>query len=117
MPLTRRYVVGLAVGLAALMLFAIPALAVPPAPPDQAVATMPSTPVIITLTATDPLAGGLTFQTANGPSNGVLGSTSGPMSCDGTSCTVDVTYTPNLAFEGPDSFEFTVTDTEPSTSE
>lgn len=63
----------------------------------------------ITLTGTDPLGAGLTFQIVTPPTNGTLGPVE---QIDPTSASV--TYVPNLGFQGSDSFTFTVTDAGPS---
>jgi uncharacterized repeat protein (TIGR01451 family) len=62
-------------------------------------------PVTITLTGSDVDGDPLTFAIETGPSNGTL---SAIMPIDGTSA--QVTYTPNLDYNGPDSFTFVAND-------
>ncbi|HUP24611.1 MAG TPA: cadherin domain-containing protein, partial [Thermoanaerobaculia bacterium] len=72
-----------------------------PTADPQSVTTDEDTPVAITLTGSDPEGDPLTFTIVpgSGPTNGVL-----------TGTPPDVTYTPNPAYEGPDSFDFQVED-------
>ena len=86
-----------------------PATATTPAPPvvndppvaiGQAVTTAEDTPTpTITLTASDTEGDPLTFAIASGPANGILNGTP-----------PNVIYTPNLNFNGADSFTFTAND-------
>jgi hypothetical protein len=57
----------------------------------------------ITLTGTAPIGDGLSFAVTANPSNGTLSGLN--------SATGQVTYTPTAGYTGPDSFQFTVTDT------
>ncbi len=68
----------------------------------QAVATDEDTPLGITLTGSDveTASGSLSFTVTVQPTGGVLSGTA-----------PNLTYTPNADFNGPDSFQFTVTDT------
>jgi large repetitive protein len=70
---------------------------------DQSVSTASNTPVAITLTGSDveTPAGNLIFTVTSGPSHGSLSSGTG----------ANRTYSPALNYSGPDSFQFTVTDT------
>src|ERR1043166_7145914 len=70
-----------------------------PAANALAVTTPEDTPIAITLTGSDPDGNPITCAIASGPSNGSL-----------TGSAPSVTYTPNLNFNGPDSFTFTVSD-------
>lgn len=73
-----------------------------PAPPvadPQTLATAVDTPLVIVLTGSDSDGSALTYAVVDFPSNGVLSSVDGP----------NVTYTPNVAFTGADSFTFKVT--------
>ncbi len=63
------------------------------------VAVAEDTPVDITLTASDPDLDALTFTVTSQPENGALSGT-----------VPDLSYTPNLNFNGTDSFDFTVED-------
>jgi hypothetical protein len=68
----------------------------------QSPVTNEDTPVGITLTGSDveTASGSLTYTVTVQPTNGVLSGTG-----------ANLTYTPNLNYNGPDSFKFTVTDT------
>ncbi|HTN43442.1 MAG TPA: Ig-like domain-containing protein, partial [Nitrospiria bacterium] len=85
----------------------------PPVVTDQDVTTPEDTPVTITLSATDPDSPSVTFSIAGNPPFGTLspitGTTCTPVG-DGTSCTAQVTYTPILNYNGPDSFLFKAND-------
>jgi hypothetical protein len=70
----------------------------------QSVSTTGSTPLVITLTGSDPEGGALTFSIVSGPHAGTL---SAPVSASATSA--NVTYTPSAA-NVADSFTFRVTD-------
>ncbi len=70
-----------------------------PVADDQAVATNEDTSVPITLTASDADGDPLTYVVVSGPSNGSLSGTA-----------PDLTYMPNLNFNGPDSFTFKAND-------
>lgn len=73
--------------------------------------TSEDTPLPITLAGTDSDGSPLSFIIVNSPANGTLGSLSAP-TCSGlpSSCTADVTYTPDANFNGVDSFSFKVND-------
>lgn len=72
-----------------------------PVAADQSVSTNEDTPLPITLVATDADAGAtLTYTIITPPSNGVLSAVAG----------AGVTYTPNLNYNGPDSFTFRAND-------
>ena len=65
----------------------------------------------ITLSATDfNINSQLSFSIVSPPSNGTLGSF-GTVICNNGSCSVNVTYTPNLNFTGSDQFTFKANDT------
>jgi len=76
----------------------------PPAANAQTVFTNGSSPLVITLTGSDPEGGPLTFSIVSGPHAGTL---SAPVSASPTSA--NVTYTPTSA-NVADSFTFRVTD-------
>jgi hypothetical protein len=66
----------------------------------------------VTLRGTDPDGDGLGFSISDRPDHGTLGTISRP-NCDGnvpSACTADVTYTPDAAYAGPDSFTYTASD-------
>ncbi len=65
----------------------------------QSVSTNENTAFGVTLTGSDPNGDTLTFAVVTGPSNGTL-----------TGTAPNVTYTPNVNFDGADSFTFTVND-------
>ncbi|MGI9107234.1 MAG: beta strand repeat-containing protein [Pyrinomonadaceae bacterium] len=73
-------------------------------------ATGEETPVQITLTGTDAEDNNLTFTITQQPTNGALGAISAPDCAAVNTCTATVTYTPNLNFNGADSFKFKVND-------
>jgi hypothetical protein len=66
---------------------------------SQSVSTAEDTAKAITLTGSDPEGGELAFNVTTGPAHGTL-----------SGAAPSVTYTPNLNYNGPDSFSFTVTD-------
>ena len=66
---------------------------------DQALTTPEETSLAITLTGTDPDGDPLTYFTVTNPSNGTLSGTA-----------PNLTYTPNVNFNGSDSFTFNVSD-------
>ncbi len=76
-----------------------------PTADPQMVATDEDTPLLITLTGSDPEGDSLSFAIDTPPSSGTLGAITpiGPASAQ-------VTYTPNGNFNGVDSFGFTVDD-------
>lgn len=76
----------------------------PPSANPQTVFTNGSSPLVITLTGSDPEGGPLTFSIVSGPHAGTL---SAPVSASATSA--NVTYTPTSA-NVADSFTFRVTD-------
>jgi hypothetical protein len=71
---------------------------VPTANP-QSVTTPFETPIAITVTGSDPEGATLVYALGTGPTNGTLSGT-----------LPNVTYTPNMDYDGPDSFTFTVFD-------
>ncbi len=71
----------------------------PPAANDQSVTTNEDTPVVITLTASDPEGQPLTYSIVAGPSHGTL-SGSAP----------NVIYTPDINYNGSDNFTFKAND-------
>jgi len=77
---------------------------------NQAVSTGEDTPITITLMGSDGDLQELTFSIGTEPSQGVLGNIGTP-DCNNEAgeCTAEVTYTPNLNYNGEDSFEFAVT--------
>ncbi|HEX8409197.1 MAG TPA: tandem-95 repeat protein [Thermoanaerobaculia bacterium] len=77
----------------------------PPAVNDASASTNEDTTVTITLTGTDADGDPLTFTIVSGPANGSLGPV---ISTGPTSATVD--YTPNLNYNGGDSFVFRAND-------
>jgi hypothetical protein len=70
---------------------------------SQAVSATAGQAVVITLTGTAPGGHAVTFALATAPAHGTLSGFNGT--------TGQVTYTPNVAYAGPDSFLFKVTDT------
>jgi hypothetical protein len=70
-----------------------------PTADDQSVTTTQHTPVSITLTGTDPDEDPLTFAIATPPAHGLLSGTS-----------PDFTYTPDSGYSGPDTFTYTASD-------
>ena len=85
----------------------------------QTVSTNEDTPKIITLSASDIDSANLTFTVVTGPTHGSLGIVGSP-SCtlqgQGSVCTANVSYTPAANYHGPDSFSFSVTDGQTSSS-
>ncbi|MFC1575693.1 Ig-like domain-containing protein, partial [Gemmatimonadota bacterium] len=77
----------------------------PPVADDKSVTTDDETPVLITLTGSDPDGDPLTFAVTTPPSNGTLGAITptGPTSAE-------VTYTPTPGSVGPDSFQYGAND-------
>ena len=71
----------------------------PPVANPQSVATKENTPVDIILTGSDVDGNSLTYSVVSGPSSGTLSGTA-----------PNLTYTPSLNYNGPDSFTFTVND-------
>jgi len=85
----------------------------PPVSNNQTVGTPASTPAVITLTATDIDSAALTFSIVGSPVLGTLSAitnTACTPSGAGSTCTAQVTYTPNTTFSGTDSFTFMVND-------
>ena len=79
------------------------------ASPNPAV-TDEDTAIEITLTGTDAEDDALTFTVTDGPDHGSLGTISTPDCSPTNTCTATVTYTPDLDYNGPDSFKFKVND-------
>lgn len=76
----------------------------PPVANNLAFLTAEDTPINVTLTASDPENGSMSFNITSGPSNGTLSN----LSFNGQ--TASGTYTPNLDFHGVDSVTFTAQD-------
>jgi hypothetical protein len=77
---------------------------------DQNVSTDEDVPLMITLNGTDVDGATLTFSKASDPSHGMLEPIGAP-TCSGSIpnvCSAQVTYTPDLNFNGADSFMFRV---------
>ncbi|HEY1663003.1 MAG TPA: tandem-95 repeat protein [Verrucomicrobiae bacterium] len=74
----------------------------PPTANPQSVMTPANTPVIISLTGSDPQSLPLTFVIVNSPTNGTLGNLNTNSGA--------VTYTPNTNYYGADTFTFLVND-------
>ena len=81
----------------------------PPQTQGQSLKTNVDTPLEITLAATDLDGCPLSFAIGTGPTQGTLGALTG-LACNGGVASVKVTYTPNAAFTGLDSFTYTVSD-------
>ena len=73
----------------------------PPTADPQAVATSQNTPIIVTLSGSDPNNNALTYALASNPRFGTLSAIS-------STNPPTVTYTPNTNYHGQDSFTFTV---------
>jgi hypothetical protein len=82
-----------------------------PVAADLTLSTAEDTPLVVTLSATDGDDDDLTFAIMTEPSNGTL-SVIGPVDCTtvANTCTADVTYTPNVDFNGPDQFTYEASD-------
>jgi len=78
----------------------------PPTANSAPVGTNEDTPATFTLTASDPDGDVLTFSVVTPPQHGTVGS---PTSL--TNTTAKIVYTPDLNYNGPDSFTFKVRDT------
>ena len=72
----------------------------PPVANSQSVATGQGVAKAVTLTSTDPNSDPLTYAITVSPAHGTLSGTA-----------PNLTYTPTAGYSGPDSFQFTVTDT------
>ena len=109
--LASRPVASLLATVLLLSLFPAAVFAASPTADAQSVSTKEETPLLVTLTGSDPDGDALGF-TVTAPGNGNLGSVGLPnCTVDIPSvCTATVTYTPNATFVGPDSFDFTVDD-------
>ena len=108
-----RLLVPLVAGTLIVGLLPAVVLAASPSAQDHTVDTNEDTALPIVLTGTDPDGDTLTFAIDTGPTAGTLSALSDPAVCDGltpSSCSVDVTYTPDLNATGPDSFTYTVSD-------
>ncbi|HUJ79970.1 MAG TPA: Ig-like domain-containing protein, partial [Nitrospiria bacterium] len=77
----------------------------PPTVTSQSVTTAEDTPITITLTGSDPNGDTLTFSIVTPPTQGTLGPIT-PVSAT----SANVTYTPNLNYNGGDSFVFKAND-------
>ena len=83
-----------------------------PAADEKTPSTLEDHAVIVTLSGSDADGDALTFAIGTGPTTGALGSIGTP-SCDGltpSSCTADVTYTPDANTNGQDTFTYTTND-------
>ncbi len=80
-----------------------------PATANQSASTLEDNEVEIVLHAVRPNTNPLTFSIVSQPTNGELGSIGSP-SCTDHACSATVTYTPDLNFNGSDSFTFKVND-------
>jgi VCBS repeat-containing protein len=84
-----------------------------PVAAGQSQTTAEDAALVLTLAATDVDNASLTFAVGTAPTHGTLG-TMGAPSCTpsggGTSCTAQVTYTPNANYNGADTFTFTASD-------
>ena len=80
----------------------------------QTVPVTYNTAKMISLGATDPNGDFLNYSIVSGPAHGTLSALGdfGTISCSGTpsTCSIDVRYTPNSGYTGPDSFSFKVDD-------
>jgi len=84
-----------------------------PVSSGQSVSTAEDTVKTITLSASDIDSASLTFSIASAPGNGALGAISGTVCTPagaGATCTASIDYTPNLNYNGSDSFTFKVND-------
>ncbi|MBI2089680.1 MAG: tandem-95 repeat protein [Deltaproteobacteria bacterium] len=70
----------------------------PPVAASQSITTPEDTPINVTLSATDPDSGALTFSIVSGPAHGTLASNGA------------LVYTPSPNYNGPDSFTFKAND-------
>src|SRR5690606_39023513 len=78
----------------------------PPSAQSQNVGTTVDTPVDITLAGSDPEGDPLTFSVTASPASGTL-----------SGAAPDLTYTPDAAYVGPDSFTFVASDGEATSQE
>ena len=112
-PASRtRLAVALMLGSLVAGLLPATVLAASPTAVDQTLSTNEDVALPIVLTGTDPDGDALTFAIDTPPTNGSLSLLS-PPDCDSntpSTCTVDVTYTPNPNTNGSDSFVFSVDD-------
>ena len=91
----------------------------PPTAAGQSVDADEDTAETITLAADDPDGDAVTsFSITDPPDHGTLGSI-GSITCDSLTpnhCTADVSYTPEDDYNGPDSFQFTASDAQATSS-
>ena len=92
---------------------------VAPVAASQAVTTNEDIAKVITLSATDADGNALTFEIVGGPTNEALSAITGTSCTPGapTTCTANVTYTPNANYNGTDTFTFRANDGEGDTVE
>ena len=106
--LASRASAGSLAALMILMLLPSAALAATPDANSATASVFEDTPTTITLSASDASGTPLAIQTQGNPTNGSLsGLTATSCSPDPTQCTAQITYTPNLNYNGSDSFTFT----------
>ncbi|MBI4200918.1 MAG: tandem-95 repeat protein, partial [Chloroflexi bacterium] len=84
----------------------------PPGAQSQSISTPEDTQEVVTLTANDAETCDLTFSIVSGPTKGILSAISNAACAPGptNSDSATLTYTPNLNFNGNDSFTFRVND-------
>src|SRR5206468_1017476 len=82
-----------------------------PTADSKTLSTNEDTPLIITLTGSDPDGDALTFTVITPPAHGTLGSI-GTVSCTGnpSNCSENITYTPFVNYNGADSFTYKAND-------
>ena len=111
----QRLFAGSILATAIFLVAVAPALGALGPPDSQSVVARPGVALPITLTIADPGLP-LDFNITAGPSRGGVDLTTGPMTCASGTCSAVVTYTADSSPDGPDSFDFTVSDSLPETS-